>query len=80
MNELTLRKLRLPTMSKGQKYVTRAQLATGDVNASAEDVMDRLNRHERRTVQAEARQYKREQVKREARKNKRAAETVTWTK
>jgi hypothetical protein len=72
LSQLALRKLRLPAMSKGQAIIARAQLASGDLETPAEDVMERLNRHERRVVQSEAKQHRRELEKRAARKKMRA--------
>lgn len=69
--DLIRRKLRLPTMTKGQAIIARAQLAEG-IDAPVEDIMERLNRAERRVIASEARAHKKALARRDARKKQRA--------
>jgi hypothetical protein len=73
--DLIRRKLRLPTLSKGQAIIARhqlAELANGNTEPSLEDVHNRLNRHERRVVASEAREHRKQLAKRDARRALRA--------
>lgn len=62
-------------MSKGQAAVVRAQLCemnNGNKEPEWEDIRERLNRNERRTVDAESRAHKKELDRRDARRKIRA--------
>lgn len=73
--DLIRRKLRLPTVSKGQAIIARHQLAEmreGNEDPQLEDVHNRLNRHERRVIDSEARAHRKALAKRDARRKLRA--------
>lgn len=73
--DLIRRKLNLPTISKGQAIIARAQIAEmqdGNADPQIEDVHNRLNRHERRVVESEARSHRKLLDRRDARKKIRA--------
>lgn len=59
-------------LSKGQALISRHMEYLGK-DASAEDLHESMNRHERRVIASEARQYARAKAKRDALKKKRAA-------
>ena len=62
-------------MSKGQAAIVRAQLCEmndGNKEPQWEDIQERLNRNERRTVESEARAHRKELARRDARRKIRA--------
>jgi hypothetical protein len=62
-------------LSPGQAIMTRARLAEmaeGNAEPSWEDISERLNRKERRTLASEAKEHRRALARRDARKQQRA--------
>lgn len=59
-------------LSRGQALIMKHQQYLGP-EATADDLHQSMNRHERRVIQAEARCYARAKAKREALKRKRQA-------
>jgi hypothetical protein len=60
---------------RGQAAIVRGQLLEmkdGNTEPQLEDVLERLNRHERRTVASESRAHKKALAKRDARRKARA--------
>lgn len=69
----------IPQLTKGQLIMARHRRILGE-EASPEDLHETMNRHEKRVIKSEARQYVRAKAKRDALKKKRDAQRVVWEK